>query len=192
MGFQWQEEEDGIAGGLHDLDIMFQNMAWAAEIRWQRVALFCQLPDLAVEPEAEDVFITQNIAGNFAATIKSATDFSLFLEKNGPKPLTATGTQAGSTAGSSPAIDPHLPATIASPSSTVPPSVPNAVDVAKDATSKQEIISLIRDEMRAARTSFGGGRGIGGGDGGQNRWGEERAGTAADVPKEKTNGSPST
>jgi hypothetical protein len=55
--FQCQEEEDGVAGGLYDLDIMFQDMAWAAEIRRHRVALFYQLPDLAVEPETEHVFI---------------------------------------------------------------------------------------------------------------------------------------
>jgi hypothetical protein len=157
MVFQCLEEDDGIAAGLYDLDVMFQNMAWAAEIRRQRVALYYQLPDLAVEPETEDVFITQNMAGNFAATIKSATDFSLFLEKNGPKSLPAAGTQASSATNSSLAVGTHPPTAVASPSASVPPSVPNAVDVAKDAATKQDIVNLIRDEMRAARTSFGGG-----------------------------------
>jgi hypothetical protein len=171
MAFQCLEEDDGVAGGLYDLDVMFQNMAWAAEIRRQRVALFYQLPDLAVEPETEDVFITQNMAGNFAATIKSATDFSLFLEKNVPKSLPATSAQAGSTVTSSLPVGAHTPATVASPSTSVPPSIPNAIDVAKDATTRQEIVNLIREEMRAARKSFGGGRGTGGGGGGQNRGG---------------------
>jgi hypothetical protein len=150
MVFQCLEEDDGTAAGLYDLDVMFQNMAWAAEIRRQRVALFYQLPDLAVEPETEDVFITQNMAGNFAATIKSATDFPLFLEKNGPKSLPAAGAQVGSASNSSPAVVTHPPTTIAPPSSSVPPSVPNAVDVAKDAATKQDIFNLFGEELGAA------------------------------------------
>jgi uncharacterized membrane protein YgcG len=170
MVFQCLEEEDGVAAGLYDLDVMFQNMFWAAEVRRQRVALFYHLPDLAVEPETEDVFITQNMAGNFAASIKSATDFSLFLEKNGPKSLVATSPQAASSAGSSSLpVGPHPPTSFASPSAAVLASAANAADVAKDASTKQELINLIRDEMRAAKASFGGGRGEGGG--GQNQGG---------------------
>jgi hypothetical protein len=65
----------------------------------------------------------------------------------------------------------HPTTTVASTSIAVWTGVPNPADVAKDAATKQETVNLIRDEMRAAKNSFGGGRGGGGGGGGQNRGG---------------------
>jgi hypothetical protein len=75
---------------------------------------------LAVAPETENIFVTQNMVGNFA-TGKGSLDFSLFFEKIAAKQLTSAGVQTG-TANSStslglssnfiPAFTSHSPAVL--------------------------------------------------------------------------------
>jgi hypothetical protein len=145
------------------LDIVFQNMGWTASTRRERVALVYQMPSLAVQVDTEDAFITQNMAGNLAASMKASSELDLFLKKHGSLSATTAGTQASSaadggsrsssTAGASGA---HSPSTALSSSYTTPADTP------KDTSTREEISALIREELRASRGRGKGGRGKGG------------------------------
>jgi hypothetical protein len=146
------------------LDIIFQNMNWTAMSRRERVALVYQMPTLAVQVDTEDAFITQNMAGNLAASMKASSELDLFLKKHGPASAAAAGAQADSATDGSSRSSTTANALLASTAGAALSSSPSApAGPPKDTTTREEISALIRDELRASRGRGRGGRGKGSG-----------------------------